>query len=235
MIRNVIPFFLDKPSKEVNSTYTWDGSTSFIDVKTTSGAVIVTLPRELASGDKIQPGTLVCVGKSGSNTNQAIVVLANANASLDPDFYISHIMNPFGVGCFMFKNDSEGLGQWVVLSSDTPFTGGTVSESVLFNKEIKMDLSSVVASTGTTAGDAADVSFVQPAQLVSSDGATKGVKLSDEANESVYKLINTSAVAMKVYPDGTGKTTINGSASYTLAANAVVDVIYDNSTAIYIG
>ena len=239
MIKNVIPFFLDKPSKETSVSWTWDGSTSFIDADAVSAGITITLPTSLANGQKIQPGTIVSIGKSDSTTNTVLISMAS---SLDASFNVSYLTAIAAVACFMFKNNANGIGQWVAISSDTPWAGGTVSQdvtfsgSVLFHTSIKMDIDTTTpAAAGSTSGDATLVTFTDPVQLVSSDDATKGIKLATQTNESVYKLINTTDVAMLVYPV-TPRTTINGAVSYTLAANAVVDVIYGNvATAIYIG
>jgi len=117
MIKNVIPFFLDGGIQEENTNATWNGTSSFVSVATSTGTREITLGSTDSYGRPIKHGVMVTVVKSDTGGGQVKVVM-------DPDFSSDGDLDEvflYRVGqsaVFLFKDSNvQGrTGEWVVLS-----------------------------------------------------------------------------------------------------------------------
>lgn len=239
--KRVFPFFLDGGIQEVNTTSdSWDGTSSFIEV-TGSGATALTVGITDAYDRPIPHGTMLVVKKTTDNYNNVTI---NPSADFSSRDGTTTLQGGDSMALFVFKGPSttNDKGEWVELVKVTDestrnlssvIVGGTATFSNQIRKE---NDGTTTAADGTDAGTAATLGSIDhPVYFVSSDAATKGVKLDATPPVSTtITLINTSGTAMKLYPDGATRTTINGAASIDLAANAVVRVYYAAS-ALHVG
>ena len=238
--KRVFPFFLDGGIQTVTGTGTtaWNGTSSFVEF-TGSGAKTITVGSEDEYGRPIPHGTMIVVKRTAAqsggttltvnpsadfSTNDASITLSGAG-----DHVLLLWKAPAG---------SNTLGEWVELTFYNE-DANPIFESANIAGNFRMEYDTedpVTAAAGTTAGDAADLGPIDhPVFLVSSDDALKGIHLDAEPFvHTTFTMINTSALGMKIYPDGSTRSTINGAASYSLAANAVVTVYY-TADAVYIG
>lgn len=239
--KRVFPFFLDGGIQEVTTASdSWDGTSSFIEV-TGSGATSLTVGITDAYDRPIPHGTMLVVKKTTDNYN-GVTINPSADFSLNDSTTV--LKGGDSMALFVFKGPSttNDKGEWVELVKVTDestrnlssvIVGGTATFSNQIRKE---NNGTTTAAGGTDAVTAATLGSIDhPVYFVSSDDAAKGVKLNAiPSNNTTITLINTSATAMKLYPDGISRNTINGAASIDLAANAVVRVYY-TAGAVYVG
>ena len=239
--KRVFPFFLDGGIQEVTTTSdSWDGTSSFIEV-IGSGATSLSIGITDTYGRPIPHGTMLVVKKTTDNYNSVTI---DPSADFSVRDATTVLQGGDSMALFVFKGPSttNDKGEWVELVKVTDesaknLSSVTVSGVATFQNQIREENDgTVTAADGSDAGSAATLGSIDhPVYFVSSDTATKGVKLDASPPDSTtITLINTSATAMKLYPDGSSRTTINGAASIDLAANAVVKVYYATS-AVYVG
>lgn len=257
--KRVFPFFLDGGVQSItfdaNVTKSWNGTSSYIEVgdsATDTGTVSIGKVDDY--GRPIPHGTMLLIRKVDASSIVFTVdwtdefTTGNGGTS-------STLRNVRDAILLLFKGPSvaNDKGEWVNLTADASennvygaltvggnFTangGATFNGVQFYNKQGQYDNNgTITAATGTTVGDAADLGAIsKPVYLVSSAAGTAGIHLDTvPGNDTMITLINTSATAMNIYPDGVTRTTINGGASAVLAANAIVTVYYADG-AVYMG
>jgi hypothetical protein len=259
--KRVFPFFLDGGVQSItfdsNVTKSWNGTSSYIEVgngATDTGTV--SIGKVDSYGRPIPHGTMLLIRKVDASSIIFTVDWADEFTAGNggTDAVLRNVRD--GI-LLLFKGPSvaNDKGEWVNLTADVSennvygaltvggnFTangGATFNGVQFYNKQGQYDLGNSgtpIAAAGTTAGTAADLGAInKPVYLVSSASGAAGIHLDAvPGNDTMITLINTSAVAMNIYPDGATRTTINGGASAVLAANAIVTVFYADG-AVYMG
>lgn len=238
--KRVFPFFLDGGIQTVTGTDStaWNGTSSFVEF-TGTDAKTITVGSTDEYGRPIPHGTMVVVKRTATQTGDTTLTVDPTSEFSTSDETITltkagdHVL-------LLWKAPagSNNLGEWVELTFYNEDTNPIFqSANIAGNFRMEYDTADpVTAADGSTSVDATDLGPIDhPVFLVSSDDALKGIHLDDEPFvHTTFTLINTSGTAMQIYPDGGTRTTINGGASYELAANAVVTVYY-TADAVYIG
>ena len=238
--KRVFPFFLDGGIQEVTTASdSWDGTSSFIEV-TRSGVVSLSIGITDSFGRPIPHGTMLVVKKTTDNYNSVTI---DPSADFNSSDNTVVLQGGNSMALFIFKSPSatNDKGEWVLLMKETEEGNGnlqsiTVAGVATFANQIrKQNDGTITAATGNDSGSAATITPIDHVYLVSSDGAGKGIRLAAQPpNDATIVLINTSGTALKLYPDGSTRTTINGAASIDLAANSMVRV-YFTAGAVYVG
>lgn len=238
--KRVFPFFLDGGIQTVTGTGSaaWNGTSSFVEF-TGTGTKTITVGSTDEYSRPIPHGTMVIVKRTATQTGDTTLTVDPTSEFSTNDQSITltkagdHVL-------LLWKAPagSNNLGEWVELTFYNEDTNPIFqSANIAGNFRMEYDTGDpVTAADGSTSGDATDLGPIDhPVFLVSSDSALKGIRLDDEPFvHTTFTMINTSATAMKIYPDGGTRTTINGASSYDLAANAVVTVYY-TADAVHIG
>jgi hypothetical protein len=242
--KRVFPFFLDEGIQEVAGTGTtaWEGISSFVEFTGTQTKEI-TLGSEDKYGRPIQHGTLVVVKRTQASTN-GLTVNPSADFSSNDGQIVLKAAGDHAVFLWKAPGGSNTLGEWVEMTFDiaSSFTDATLVNPTLDGRLKLNHTTGATSATGSDFAGAANLIISDPVHKVSGS-ANQGVKLLAGAPTITCKIINTRGNALKLYPESetTGYHRINGladGAAFTLAANAIVTVIFNddgNDDIIYIG
>ena len=242
--KRVFPFFLDEGIQEIGGTGTtaWEGLSSFVEF-TGTGTKTITLGSEDKHGRPIQHGTMVVVKRTQSSSNN-LTVNPSADFSSNDGQIVLKAAGDHAVFLWKAPGGSNTLGEWVEMTFDiaTSLASSTLTNPTIDGK-LKLDhTSAATAASGSDFAGAANLVIGDPVHKVSGS-ANQGVKLLGGVPTLTCKIINTTGNALKLYPESetTGYHRINGladGAAFTLAANAIVTVIFNddgNDDIIYIG
>lgn len=114
MIKNVLPFFLDGGIQEASNTQNWNGTSSFVEVDTTGGAVAITLKDTDDYGKPIRHGVMVVITKKAGD-GFGVVVSCDSDFSTGTDTTLTFV-NDSALYLYKGPSTSNDKGEWVLLS-----------------------------------------------------------------------------------------------------------------------
>ena len=115
MIKNVLPFFLDGGIQSISNSEDWNGTSSFVQVDTSGGAVILTLKDTDEYGKPIRHGVMVVVTKSAGDTF-GVVINCDSDFSTGSTDTLLTFLNDSALYLYKGPSDSNDKGEWVLLS-----------------------------------------------------------------------------------------------------------------------
>lgn len=206
-----------------------------IALNTTAEALTVTMPASPSAGDRVQildaAGTFnsnnLTVGRNGSkiNSSDSDIIVGSQNAIIELIYINSTIgwkavYSAQAVGAQTITGALSATGDFAIATNKftvAAATGNVIAAgtlnvagvTTLAAKLTQKAIAAPVAATGA-GGGVAGAAALGAANIVtiSSDGATKGVKLLTGAAGDIIKILNTSATAANLFAASGG--TING-------------------------